>query len=30
MDKLPPWSIEQSLSLMDANGISVHGDSDHV
>jgi hypothetical protein len=23
MDKLPPWSIEQSLSLMDANGISA-------
>lgn len=22
-DKLPPWSIEQSLSLMDANGISA-------
>jgi hypothetical protein len=21
MDKLPPWSIEQSLSLMDANGV---------
>src|SRR6266478_5249135 len=23
MDKLPPWSIEQSLSIMDANGISA-------
>ena len=23
MDKLPPWSIEQSLSLMDANGIAA-------
>src|SRR5258708_16133997 len=23
MDKLPPWSIDQSLSLMDANGISA-------
>jgi 6-methylsalicylate decarboxylase len=23
MDKLPPWSIEQSLSVMDANGISA-------
>jgi hypothetical protein len=23
MDKLQPWSIEQSLSLMDANGISA-------
>jgi predicted TIM-barrel fold metal-dependent hydrolase len=23
MDKLPPWSIEESLSLMDANGISA-------
>jgi 6-methylsalicylate decarboxylase len=23
MDKLPPWSIERSLSLMDANGISA-------
>ena len=23
MDKLPPWSIEQSLSLMDANGITA-------
>jgi 6-methylsalicylate decarboxylase len=23
MDTLPPWSIEQSLSLMDANGISA-------
>jgi len=23
MDKLPPWSIEQSLSLMDANGMSA-------
>src|SRR6266852_1357195 len=23
MDKLPPWSIEQSLSLMDGNGISA-------
>jgi 6-methylsalicylate decarboxylase len=23
MDKLPPWSIEQCLSLMDANGISA-------
>ena len=23
MDKLPPWLIEQSLSLMDANGISA-------
>ncbi len=23
MDKLPPWSIEQSLSLMDASGISA-------
>src|SRR5258708_3214132 len=23
MDKQPPWSIEQSLSLMDANGISA-------
>jgi 6-methylsalicylate decarboxylase len=22
LDKLPPWSIEQSLSIMDANGIS--------
>src|SRR5216684_6355049 len=23
MDKLPPWSIEQSLSIMDANGIAA-------
>src|SRR5258708_1781274 len=23
MDKLPPWSIQQSLSLMDANGIAA-------
>src|ERR1700716_486370 len=23
MDKLPPWSIEESLSIMDANGISA-------
>src|SRR6266403_2040405 len=23
MDKLPPWSIEESLSVMDANGISA-------
>jgi predicted TIM-barrel fold metal-dependent hydrolase len=23
MEKLPPWSIEQSLSIMDANGISA-------
>ncbi|MCU1307947.1 MAG: hypothetical protein JWN45_2642 [Acidobacteriaceae bacterium] len=23
MDKLPPWSIEQSLSIMDANGVSA-------
>jgi predicted TIM-barrel fold metal-dependent hydrolase len=23
MDRLPPWSIEQSLSLMDANGIAA-------
>jgi predicted TIM-barrel fold metal-dependent hydrolase len=23
IDKLPPWSVEQSLSLMDANGISA-------
>jgi hypothetical protein len=23
MDKLPPWSIERSLSLMDSNGISA-------
>jgi hypothetical protein len=23
MDKLPAWSIEQSLSLMDANGIAA-------
>src|SRR6266852_5125468 len=23
MDKLPPWSIEESLSLMEANGISA-------
>ena len=23
IDKLPPWSIEQSLSVMDANGISA-------
>jgi len=23
MDKLPPWSVERSLSLMDANGISA-------
>src|SRR5258708_40317835 len=22
-DKLPPWSIEQSLSIMDANGITA-------
>jgi len=35
MDKLPPWSIEQSLSLMDANGIaasvlSLPDSADHV
>src|SRR5258708_24354929 len=23
MDKLPPWSVEQSLSLMEANGIAA-------
>src|SRR5260370_33722228 len=25
MDKLPAWSIEESLSIMDANGISASG-----
>ena len=35
MDKLPPWSIERSLSLMDANGIaasvlSLPDAADHV
>src|SRR6266478_4830197 len=35
MDKLPPWSIEGALSLMDANGIaasvlSLPDSADHV
>jgi len=35
MDKLPPWSVEQSLSLMDANGIvasvlSLPDSADHA